>query len=142
MKEIPYFPNAEGAYVFDEDKIYIKEGVRQKNYIMLHELIHKYRKDIRIEDAVIEEHVCVKAAYSIGKRLGLQLKMGKYDLPDLITDTLRDNGLEPRFLNSEERQLIKKEIEKTRDIFVKKMKEKGRNMKDIDWMRTAILLLL
>jgi hypothetical protein len=140
---VPDLPNgAHGYYDYGEDKIYVKKG-KQSTYLILHELVHKLRADAKLlRSHRIEEIVAVRSAYVIGKKAGLQLKVGKYELPILINQTLRLNGMEPRKLSEEEKKIVDKEIERTVQLVVYKLKLSGKSMEDIDWVKTAILILL
>lgn len=147
-KSIPYHPNADAVYVEDEDKIYVKKG-KQSVYLILHELVHKFRSNKEIslgfDDPVmhkLEEAIAVKAALKICKLAGIRTGIGKYQIPALISRTWKVNGLERSPLSKEQNIIVDIEIEKTIDVFEAILKEKGRSLKEIDWAKTAILLLL
>jgi len=142
VKEIPGFEDADGLYSCAEDKIYIDKDVPNKNYIMLHELMHKYRRPHKLSDLMLEEMICIDSAFEIGGDLKLQMKMNKFDLPDVISNTLKAGNVKRRHLTSKDRLTISNETEKTKAIFIERLMEKGFSTKDIDWVRTAILLLL
>lgn len=146
-KEIPHYPNADAVYDSEEDKIYVKKG-KQQVYLILHELMHKIRSDAGHEmgggdeNHRFEEIIAVRAAVKLGRKAKLQLKVGKWEIPGLINKTLRANGIEPRRLTEKETEYIDKEIEKTVQLFVELLKERGHSFDEVDWVRTAILILL
>ena len=138
-------PGADGYYDPETGIITIKAG-KMEAYLVLHELVHalRYRKKWHTDTDShrLEEIIAVKTAYKIGSKAGMQMKVSKWQIPALINKTLRVNGMKPRPLTEAEKATIEKEVDRTFDLFVSILKDKGHELKEIDWVRTIILLLL
>lgn len=140
-------PKAGAFYDHAEDKIYIKKGGRT-TYKILHEQIHQIRRhagfDITGRNKDIhrlEEIITVKATYIIAQKAKLQLRVGKWEIPSIINDTLRANNIIPRRLTEEEKIYIDKQIENTVLLFVEELRKAGYSLYDIDWIKTAAFLI-
>lgn len=146
-KEIPHYPDADAVYVESEDTIYVKRG-RAQIYLILHELVHKIRSDNKVtlgnsmESRKLEEAIAVLAAVKICKTAGISAGVGRYEIPGLISRTWKANGLDRKELSREQRAKADEEVKKTVDLFKKMLNDKGYDIEQFDWVRTAILILL
>lgn len=147
-RNIPHYPNADAVYVEDEDKIYVKKG-KQQIYLVLHEVVHKIRSNSGMslglgspETHKLEEAIAVRAAIGICKAAGISSGVSKYQIPALISRTWKVNNLDRTPLTKEQQEVVTVEVEKSIELFIKVLKEKGHNIKEIDWVRTAILILI
>jgi len=147
-REIPHYPDADAVYVENEDKIYVKRG-KQQIYLILHEVVHKIRSNSGMslgfdspETHRIEEAVAVIAAIKICKEAGISSGVGRYQIPGLISKTWKVNNLPRHALTKEERVIVDREVEKSVELFVRILKKKGHDIKEVDWVRTAILILI
>jgi hypothetical protein len=146
-KTIPLYPNADAVYVENEDKIYVKRG-KQSTYLILHELVHKIRSNEKVflgwdeDNRKIEEAVAVKAALRICKVAGISSGVSRYEVPGLISRTWKVNGLPRTKLTPEQNAIVDREVEVTVELFIEVLKDKGHSIKEIDWVRTIILILI
>jgi hypothetical protein len=140
VEEIP--GGADAYYSYETGKITVERG-KGSTYLLLHELIHKLRHDAgMVMESRIEEHVAVEAAYELGRVAGIQLGVGRYNKRLILNNTLKANNLEVRRLTEAEELIVDKEIEKSVQLVLDKLEERGYSATDIDPVKTAILLLL
>jgi len=146
-KKIPHHPDADAVYVEEEDKIYVKKG-KQSVYLILHEVVHKIRSNAKLfrgwdeTNHKIEEAIAVKAAVKICKVAGIRCGIGRYQIPGLISRTWKVNGLDRTPLTKEQNAIVDEQVDVTVELFKKILKDKGYDIKEVDWVRTAILILL
>lgn len=134
-------PNGQhGRYDYDTDTIVVVRG-KQTPYLLLHELVHKLRASQRLSKRT-EEIVACRAAYKIGKLAGIALKVSKRTLPIWTNLALKVNGMRPERITPEYEELLDKEVEITIQLVNDELKKKGLSLTDIDYVKTAILLLL
>jgi len=147
-KKIPYHPDADAVYVEEEDKIYVKRG-KQQIYLILHEVVHKIRSNAGVSLGFddpkmhkLEEAIAVKAAIKICKVARISSGVSKYQIPGLISRTWKVNGLDRTPLTKEEHELVNEKVDETVTLFIQLLKAKGYDIKEVDWVRTAILILI
>ena len=134
--------NAIGYYDFETDMIKVKRG-KQAVYIVLHEVIHKLRKDAKVySDPYLEEVIACKAAYKIGKLAGIQIGVNKFTLPMWINSSLKANRMEIKKLSPGQKEIVDKGVEVSVQLMVERLKKSGKSMTDIDYVKTGLLLLL
>lgn len=131
---------ADAEYNFEEDTIYFK---KYSKYVMWHELVHKLRSDAGIfGDKYLEEVIAVKAAYHLGKISRIGSGMAKWEIPGVLSRTVRANGFKPRRLSDEEREYVKEQIKVTEQLLRDRLKAQGYSLDSVDWVKTAVFILL
>lgn len=138
VEHLPY--GQHGHYDYDTDTIRVVKG-KQTPYLLLHELVHKLRASQRLSKRT-EEIVATRAAYKIGKLAGIPLKVSKRTLRIWENLALEVNGMRPERMTDEYKLMIDKEVELTIQLIQDELKKKGLSLTDIDYVKTAVLLLL
>lgn len=123
-------------------KVYVKPGKLQVA-LVLHEAVHMLRSDARVMgDHYLEEIIACRAAYHIGRIAGVPVGVNRYSLKGWEASSVRVNGFEHRILNAEEEEFVSKEVTRSIQLVEERLAKKGMSMTEIDWVKTAILLLL
>lgn len=142
VDELEHHPDGSAEYNFEDGVIYFVKGKYEVS-IMFHELAHLLRHQAGVfGDRKLEEIIAVKAGYRLGKLTKIGSGMAKWEIPGVINRTLAANGFTPERLSDQEREYIKEQVKATEDIFTELLKEKGYSVEEIDWLKTAILILI
>lgn len=128
-----------GEYDSVMDTIRILRGSGDQG-VMLHELMHKVRRDVKL-DVRTEEIVACIAAFRLSKASGIRIGVSKYSLKDWISRCLTVNKEGP-YNERERTSFIDAEVTKTLNLLSDMLEERGHSFKEIDWVKTAIVLLL
>lgn len=127
---------------YNTGEIRVEKG-RHSTVTLIHESVHYMRSESNmLVDPYLEEVIACKTAFKVAKKAGIPIGMSKYELPSWINASIKANDMKIRLLSREERGIVNSEIERTIDAIETRLNVEGKSLTDIDWVKTAILILI
>lgn len=144
VDELTFNPEGSAEYNFTDNTIYFVNGKYELS-LMWHESVHALRWEagVYLEDQLLEEVIAVEAGFALGQFSKTGAGMSKWEKHGVRSRTLGANGEDRgRRLTDAEKQLIKDKVTETKQIFIERLKQSGHSVDEIDWVKTAIIILI